>query len=400
MRIEATIAMRFLRHSRGQTLMILVGIAVGVAVIVFVTALIQGLQSNVIERTLGTQAHVSLLPSEQRNQPAPAAAGETALLRNDPRPQRLRSIDNWPAHVAAAEQLPGVRAVSPLVSGPALAQRGGASDSVVIMGVDMPRYRRIVPLHEHMLAGQARVAPDQVLIGNELAADLGLRPGGRMRLENGGGEAIVVEVAGIFSLGVRELDERYVYLDLRQAQALLGLPGGTTVIDVVVDDIFAADVLARQLGRLTGLKSESWMQRNAQLMNALRSQSLSTLLISVFVALSVAFGIASVLAVSVTQRTREIGILRAMGTRRAQMLGVFLLQGAWLGGVGALLGSLLGWALVQSFNDWGPGLFEVDVPLSLWVWSLGLAIVAGTLAALAPAWRAARLDPVVAIRHV
>lgn len=400
MRVEGTIALRFLRHSRGQTLMILAGIAVGVAVIVFVTALIQGLQSNVIDRTLGTQAHIRLIPSELHNRPAPLPEGVTALIRNDPRPQRLRSIDNWPAHVQAAAGLAEVRAVSPLVSGPALAQRGGANESVVIMGVDLALYELIVPLSEHMLAGVAMVAPDQVLIGNELATDLGLRPGGRLRIDTNTGDPIVVQVAGIFSLGVRELDERYVYMDLRQAQALLGLPGGTTVIDVVVNDIFAADVVADRLGRLTGLKAESWMERNAQLMNALRSQSLSTTLISFFVALSVAFGIASVLAVSVTQRTREIGILRAMGTRRGQMLRVFLIQGALLGGLGALIGSTLGTLLIWSFNDWGPGLFEATVPWQLWVWSISLAVVAGTLAALAPAWRAARLDPVVAIRHV
>ena len=207
-----------------------------------------------------------------------------------------------------------------------------------------------------------------------------------------------MNVAGIFELGVRELDARYVYLDMKQAQALLDLPGAATIIDVTVDDIFAAQTVAARIARLTGLKAESWMETNAQLMNALRSQSLSTQMISVFVALSVALGIASVLSVSVVQRTREIGILRAMGTTRQQMLGVFLLQGALFGMAGSLLGGAAGYALVGAFNAFGPKLFYIPVA----PWLLGaatvLATLTGVVSAALPARRAARLDPVAALR--
>ncbi|MFA7541861.1 MAG: FtsX-like permease family protein, partial [Lysobacterales bacterium] len=148
-----------------------------------------------------------------------------------------------------------------------------------------------------------------------------------------------------------------------------------------------------------GLRAESWMQTNAQLMNALSSQSISTNMISFFVAISVAFGIASVLAVSVSQRTREIGILRAIGTRRRQMLRVFLVQGAVLGLLGSTIGALAGWSLVAVFNNLGPGLFEVGMPPALIPSAMALATVAGVIAAAVPASRAARMDPVEAIRH-
>jgi hypothetical protein len=137
----------------------------------------------------------------------------------------------------------------------------------------------------------------------------------------------------------------------------------------------------------------------AQLMNALSSQSLSTRMISFFVAMSVALGIASVLAVSVTQRTREIGILRAIGMRRGQMLRVFLVQGAVLGLAGSLLGAIAGLGLVGAFNTFGPGLFFIPLPPLLVPAAMALATVAGVLAAAIPAARAARLDPVEAIRH-
>jgi len=167
-----------------------------------------------------------------------------------------------------------------------------------------------------------------------------------------------------------------------------------------VDDIFQAQVVAARIARLTGLKAESWMETNAQLMNALRSQSLSTQMISLFVALSVALGIASVLSVSVVQRTREIGILRAMGTTRQQMLRVFLVQGALFGLAGSLVGGLAGYGLVATFNTFGPKLFYIPVDPKLLLAAALVATVTGIVSAAIPARRAARLDPVEAIRHV
>src|SRR5690606_14666009 len=146
--------------------------------------------------------------------------------------------------------------------------------------------------------------------------------------------------------------------------------------------------------------AESWMESNAELMNALRSQSLSTQIISFFVALSVALGIASVLSVSVVQRTREIGILRAMGTKRGQMLRVFLIQGALFGLAGSALGGLAGYGMVAIFNNFGPRLFYVPVSPWLPVAATLLATLTGVLSASLPARRAAALDPVEAIRHV
>ena len=396
--IESTIAMRFLRQGRAQTLLILFGIAVGVAVIVFVTALISGLQDNIIDRTLGTQSHVRVEAPREVNLAAPAQPGTIQLVLEDPRPQALRPIDNWLQVQDVLDRLPGVRAVSPVVSGPAFGRRAEAVESVALVGVDLARYLRVIPLDDNMVEGRLEIGSGNAVIGRKLAEDLGLRLGGKLRLEAGDGRDAVVNVAGIFELGVRELDARYVYVDLKQAQSLLALPGGVTVIDMTVEDLFGADRLAARVAGLTGLQAESWMQSNAQLMNALRSQSMSTRMISFFVAISVALGIASVLAVSVAQRTREIGILRAMGTRRRQMLQVFLVQGAVLGLAGSALGALAGLGMVWAFNNFGPGLFSAPLPPALVPAAMALATVAGVIAAMVPASRASRLDPVEAIR--
>jgi len=397
---EWTIAISFLREGRAQSIMITVGVAVGVAVIVFISALIQGLQSNIVERTLGTQAHIRLLSPDEVNQIVRPAAGTVQLLQEDKRAQRLRSINNWQQITETLDHLPILTAVSPVVSGPAFVQRGDAVESVALVGINLERYQQIIPLKEYLQSGQLRVGADEVLIGSQLAKDLGVQVGSKLRLDTGQENSAVVNISGIFELGVRELDARYVYLDLKQAQSLLSLPGGVTVIDLTIADIFEADNIAAQIGRLTSLKAESWIETNAQLMNAITAQSLSTNMIIVFVAISVAFGIASVMSVSVVQRTREIGIMRATGATQSQILRIFLFQGAIFGLLGSVLGSAASYVLVWVFNTFGPGLFYIPVSTELVMLAVLLATLTGVLAAAVPSRRAAALDPVEAIRHV
>lgn len=397
---EWLIALRFLLDNRMQSLLIIFGIAVGSAVIVFITALITGLQANVIERTLGTQAHIRILPPDEVNRVLPADEGSWSLVLESPRAQRLRSIINWQDIRDVLDEDRQVLAVSPVISGPAIARRGVARASVALLGIDPARYQQIIPLAKDLIAGQFTVGAGNAVIGKELARDLGLGIGDKLRLDAGEGREAVVDIAGIFELGVRELDARYVYLDLKQAQTLLDLAGGVTVIDTTVGEIFEADRIAKRLARLTGLRAESWMETNGQLLNALSSQSMTTEMIRVFVGVSVAFGIASVLAVSVVQRTREIGILRAMGSPRGQILRVFLLQGGLLGLLGSACGGAVGWGLVQVFNLAGPRLFFIPVDPTLVPLAMLVATVTGVLAAAMPARRAARYDPAVAIRYV
>jgi len=415
--IDATIAISFLREGRIQSLMITLGVAIGVAVIIFITALIQGLQTNLIESTLGSQAHIRLVAPDEVNLIAPYADDTLQLIQEDKRPQRLRSINNWQQITDTLDQLPLLTAVSPNVSGPGFVRRGEALESVILVGTDLARYQNIIPLDEYLISGELRVGADNVLIGSELAKDLGVEVGSKLRLDTGqdsssnnnlsnnlgsnlSNNSAVVNIAGIFELGVRELDARYVYLDLKQAQSLLGLPGGITVIDLTVEDIFEAEEIAAQVGRLTSLQAESWIETNAQLLSGLTAQSLSSNMIVVFVAISVAFGIASVLSVSVVQRTREIGILRAMGATRQQILRIFLIQGAIFGLLGSIVGSGVSYVLVWSFNTFGPDIFTIPISINLILVTMSLATLTGVIAATIPARRAAALDPVVAIRYV
>lgn len=398
--IEWRIALRFLADNPLQTLLISVAISVGAAVIVFITALIMGLQNNVIDKTLGTQAHIRIEAARLHNHFSATPDDKYIWALESPRAQQLQTINNWEEVRDALDDYAVLNAVSPLISGPAFAQKGTARASVALMGIDPERYNSVIDLKDYLQSGQFSVGANKVLIGSELAKNLGLRSGDKLRLDAGDNRQAVVDIAGIFELGVRELDSRYVYTDLKQAQSLLNLPGGITVLELKISDVFAAEYWAQRFKKLTGLKVQSWMESNGQLLNALRSQSMTTQMIRIFVGLSVIFGIASVLAVSVVQRTREIGILRAMGSSQQQILRVFLLQGGLLGMAGSLLGVLAGYSLIQVFNHLGKSLFVVRLEPSMMLSAIIISTAAGIIAAAVPARRAAKYDPAVAIRYV
>lgn len=400
---EWRVALRFLREGRMQTVLIIVGVAAGVAVIAYISALISGLQGSTLTKTLGAQAHISVHALDDVVTPAwPAVPGTTALTDTQPRAQRLRSVANWQALVPLLEAMPAIAGVSPMVSGAGLALRGEATQAIALMGVDLDRYDRVVGLRSKVISGSARLAPGEAIVGKELAADLGVRAGDRLTVQTG----LVsdsVRVTALVDLGVKDLNRRTVIVPLRAAQNLLGLPGGATSLDLTVKDVWSAQELASDLRQQFPYKIESWQESNAQLVSALNAQSVSTALIRGVVLVVVVLGIASVLVVSVVQKRREIGILRAMGATRGQILRLFLVQGAVVGALGSALGIALAVAMIWLFTKFVRGsdglpLFVIGLPLATAVQVALIATVCGVLAAVAPARRAAALDPAQAIR--
>ena len=395
------VCLRYLREGRMQTVLILAGVTGGVAVIIFLTTLISQLQASIIDRTLGSQAHIVVRAPQAANRTTLPPDSTAAVIQ--PRAQRLRSIDQWATVTRLAEQTRGVVAVSPMLSGSGFAVRADASQSIALMGVDAQAFQRIVRMPKYLQSGTFDVAGTNAVIGSELAKDLGIVVGDKLRLVTLDGRNDLFNVAGIFDIGNRDLNRRWVFTSIKVAQSLLDLPGGITQLDLRVEDIFAADTTARQLQAQTGLTVDSWMQTNAQLLSALSSQSMSNNLIRFFVTVIVAVGIASVLVVSVVQKQKEIGILRAMGASPRRILSVFLLQGGFYGLVGSALGSALAFGLLSFFakitrNADGTSLVSGELELSVVVSACMLALVVGLLAAALPARRAAQLDPVQAIR--
>ncbi|MEZ4328465.1 MAG: ABC transporter permease, partial [Polyangiales bacterium] len=244
------LALRFFRDGRSQTALIVVGVAVGVAVQVFITALIAGLQEDLIDKTLGSLAHVTLEPPEEVARPLlrPDPAEGVFVGRDIQRPsQRLRSIDEWPATAARTRELRGVTVVAPRVSGPALARRGSVTATVLLQGVRPDEYARVVPIAENIVAGEYRVGGQDTVLGDELAAELGVSLGDTVRVTAGDGSEARFIVRGIFDLGGPASDSQWLLVALRSAQALLQIPGGVTHLDVKVDDVFAAEEVATRL---------------------------------------------------------------------------------------------------------------------------------------------------------
>lgn len=404
MPFELLVALRFLREGRMQSALILAGVTGGVAVIIFLTQLINQLQSTIIDRVMGSQAHVVIRPLEEVTQRVLAPNAERAVAAVvQPRAQRLRSVDQWERIAGLAAATPGVLAVSPVVSGPAFASRGNSSKSVALMGVQPDAYRRVVKMDSYMTRGRFDVTGTGALLGTDLAQDLGVSVGDKLRVTSADGRTETLDITGLFDMGNRDLNRRWVFVTLKLAQTLLDLPGGVSSLDLTLTDLFSANQVADTLRAQTGLTVDSWMQTNSGLLNALSNQTVSNNLIRSFVVIIVALGISSVLVVSVVQKQREIGILRAMGAGRRRIMTVFLLQGGLVGLAGSVLGSALAYGLLVVFSfvfkspDGSP-LFAAQLDPLLVLLASGVACVVGLAAAAIPARSAARMDPVQAIR--
>jgi lipoprotein-releasing system permease protein len=401
---EWIVAMRFLSEGKVQTSFIIGGISIGVAVIIFMSALLSGLQSNFVKRVLTGQAHIQILPPKEVVRALQDFEHNTLEGATMQAPlQRIKSIDQWQSVAHDVMNFDEVVSVSPAATGAALVTRGNATQAVSITGMVPEIYYNIIPLPEKIVQGNAFVTHEDIVIGTELADNMGLTIGDKIRLSAANGTNITLTVRGIFDLGNKGANTRNAYVSLRTAQSILGMIGAASVLDVTVKDVYEAEIVARKIAQLTHLDVESWIKTNEQFFIAVGAQTTANSAIRFFVALSVGFGIASVLVVSVVQRSSNIGILRAMGVTRGQILRVFLLQGGVLGFAGAWVGALMGGMALMAWehfekNPDGSVMFTLNFEPRMFVMAIVLATLTGLLAAVAPALRAARLDPVVAIR--
>lgn len=397
-------AIRFLREGRMQTLFIISGVAIGVGVIIFMSALLSGLQANLFYRLLSSQPHITLERPKQSvtilRRPKP---GQQVITSVQKPPQRVSSVDQWQKIRDQMQQRKDVVAVSPTVTGPAFAVRGSSNQAISLTGIDVDQYIKIVPLPGKIVAGTYRLTNNDIIIGTQLAEDMGMQLGDKLRVTTATGGNLTLTITGIFDFGNRSANQRTVFVLLSTAQNLLNLVGEVTSIDMTVNDPYAAEIIAQSIANETGLNALSWIANNSQFFQGMSAQSFSSMLIRLFVGLSVAAGIASVLVVSVVQRQKDIGILRAMGGSRGQVMRVFLIQGAVVGLLGSFMGSAFGFILLTAWriaakNPDGTTMFAITLDPKLFMYAALIATLTGLVAAVTPAIRASRLDPVVAIR--
>ncbi len=402
---ELSVALRFLKEGRTQTLLILTGIAFGIAVQVFLNSLITGLQKDLVQRTVGTSPHITAaLPEQLPQPPLFADNGEVIAARIVGISEAPRSLRNWQPVYEQLLELPQVTAVSAEVDGSAFISKAGRVFPVVLKGLDLATADEIYDIQRRVYDGSGQLQGNTVLVGRELAEDLRINPGGTVRIENNAGNAAVFTVVGFFDLENQALNETWVILSLKGAQSFFNTQGGISKLGLQVEEVFDAEGLAAGLEKsFPELSWVSWQENNRNLLSALRSQGSSSLIIQVLVLVAVTLGIASVLAVSAIQKSKQIGIMKALGAKRSQISRIFLIQGAILGFCGSLIGTVAGLGLVRSFivltSRGGGSLFPLSFSWQAFLTSVVIATVAGTLAAAFPARRSAGLDPIEVIRN-
>lgn len=392
------IAIRYLTATRGQSLLLVLGVAVGVYVFVFMSALIGGLAVLLIDRTVGSIAHVVIEPADR--DPALLQEAHGTLLAVLKSSQQRPTLQSAEAYLPILETAPHVSVVVGKLLGNGFMVKGEAVAPVQITGLEAKDISAIADIEASLLAGSSELMLGTAVIGSGLAESLGIGIGQSLVIRSERDVEQSITIGGIFELGLAAVDDAAVYLNIRAARVLLDLPEGLSRYDIKLEDLQQARIVADDLRARTGLKATAWQDQNAQLLEGLTAQARSGDLIKGFALVTIIIGVASALLLSTYRRQSEIGIMRAMGASRGFVVTVFVIQGALIGLAGGLLGAGLGYLSLLPFPPpeltSGGGL-PVDYRQGAYGAAIVLTLAGAIAAALWPAYTASRIDPVKAI---
>ncbi len=383
--LPLSIAWRFLMASKAQTILIALGIAVGVSVQIFIGGIITGLREDLVETTIGNSSHITV-----------SAQARNELLEDDQSLYEfLKTFDDQ------------IRVVnrSLVFSGNILTDQ---SDPVVLRGFDFADANQMYQFDERLMAGRLPSANQEIALGKDLVDALGISINDEVEV------LFTFEIppkretftlVGVFDFRVSQINQTWLITTIETAQTVLGV-NQVSAFEMQLKDVFLADQIAERLQTELGdsYRVTEWKSANQELLSGLEGQNISGIMIQVFVIISVVLGIASVLAITVVQKSKQLGILKAMGIQDAQARRIFLYQGALLGLIGGVLGILLGLGLSESFsafalNPDGSPILELVITPSFIALSASLAIMAALFASLVPARRSAKLSVIEVIRN-
>lgn len=384
MRLAFNIAVRFLKSSKGQTALIAFGIAVGVSVQIFIGSLIQGLQKSLINKTIGNSPHITI-----------SSNADNKLIDNYSEvTDKIKGIDD------------GIINLSVSADGPGLIRENDKNYSVVIRGMNLDESDKIYNIKSRIYEGREPKEDYEIIIGRELQKELGSSIGDKLQIITNKGKTDELTVTGFYDLKVASLNKSWMITTIKTSQSLLSLEDKVTGIEMQVNEIFKADEIASGIeSKLDSiLKVDNWKAQNAELLSGLNGQSVSSIMIQVFVLIAVVLGIASVLAITVVQKSKQIGILKAMGIKDSTASLIFLFEGLLLGVIGAILGLALGLLLSLMFtkfalNPDGTPVVELYIDYGFIGISALIAVISATIAALIPARRSSKLNPIEVIKN-
>jgi len=413
-RLELRIAWRYLRSRRGSKLLSLIsviaigGVVIGVSALIVIMGVMTGLQNDLREKILIGSPDVRVLNY-----------GSDMVLRD------------WEPVLSKVRKAPDVVAAAPFVLTKALVGAGHKySDGAYVMGI-LPEGEGgppVTSIREHATAGDFRFETTDgqhrgAVVGAKLANRLGVYPGiDSITLTTVGSDVspvtgtpipreVRLEVTGIFDTGMYEYDNGYVYVSLPVAQDLAGLHSDVTGLELRTSDRWVAHTVAERLAKELGypFRTEDWQAQNGSLFQALKLEKAGMTLILMLIILVAAFNIVGTLTMVVADKTKEIGILRAMGMPAASIRRIFLAQGFMIGTVGTALGLAVGLAAAFALDrgrliKLDPQVYFIDhLPVARQPLDITTTVIASLLiaavATIYPAIQASRLLPVEAMRE-
>jgi lipoprotein-releasing system permease protein len=393
------IAARYLTANKAQTALLVTGVAVGVFIFIFMSALIGGLAEFILSRTVGDISHITIEAENADPALLIAPQGHVLLVaeRGRTRTATLAEAATW---LPLIEGVQGVKAVSPQISGAGFLTRGAQVSQVSVTGLEPGRESAILDLDGYMVEGSVRLGSGLIVLGRDLVDDLAMSLGQTLRLQSSNGVTANLTLSGIFNTGNGRLDGAAAYVSLSTARTLFAMPQGVTRIEIKLDDLNAADATALRIRSLTGLDAVPWTDGAEQLMEALNAQAQTGYFLKTFALITIVIGVASALLLSTYRRRPEIGIMRAMGAARGFVIFVFVAQGALIGVMGGVTGAALGYLALLPFPSreaFRPGTLPMDITQGSYGLAIALTVIGAILASILPARSAARVDPVTAI---
>ena len=387
MKLAFQLAWRFLSSAKRQTFIIVLGISVGVSVQVFIGSLISGLQNSLVDTTIGSSAHITVVSNDINN----------------------RFIENYEDVILDLEaSSEDITVVSPVVDLGGTLKKDLLEKEILLRGFDLDQANQIYNFDLKLTEGSSLpILPNEVILGVTLGEEdqLDLAIGDTISITILGVDH-TLKVVGFFDCNVAIINRTWGIGTLETLQDIIN-EDSLTSIELQIKEVFDAETIALSLDTQIAndsLKTTNWMAENQELLSGLQGQSISSLMIQVFVIISVVLGISSTLAITVMQKSKQIGILKAMGILDKDASRVFLFEGFILGIFGAIGGVLLGLGLSYSFTTFALGPDgEPVVPLFIdpgfIALSAGIALIASTLAALIPAIKSSKLTVIEVIRN-
>ncbi|HET6350513.1 MAG TPA: FtsX-like permease family protein [Coriobacteriia bacterium] len=372
------IAWRFLRSSPVQSILIAGGIAVGIATQVFVGSLIQSLQANLLDSAIGSQPHITI-QAQTEGDPVAYTDRMQKTVEEDP-------------HVKQGT-VAKLRTVSSLYTD------GTDSAPLVLLGGDLRELEGLFKLNKKMVEGTPSLRSDEIMLGKEFAKKYDLNEGDSVKLSFQTGGSTTFTVAGVFDLGAAAFNERNAFVAGEVPRSLLGWSAKeySAIEAQLVEPFQSAEVAAAWRRKLPGIEVVEWQAQNASLLVGIQSQSSSSYMIQGFVLVAVALGIASTLAIAAVQKTRQIGILKAMGLSDSRAGRIFLWQAALLGVGGSALGVGLAYLFLWLFAL-APLLFTVTTDPVFVAGSFLVGVGVALASAIVPIRRTSKLDPIEVIQ--